>query len=201
MKLYYAAASPFVRKVLVVVHETGQIDDIALVTTSLSPVAPSDAVRAANPLSKIPALERAEGPALYDSRVICAYLDAKVGGGLYVSEADRWDVMTLEATGDGLMDAAVALRYETFLRPSDKQWEDWADGQWAKVSAALHALEGRWMAHLAKPVTMGHISVACGLGYLDFRHAERTWRSKTPALAEWYAGFETRPSMVATAPH
>lgn len=200
MKLYYAAASPFVRKVMVLLHETGQVDDVELINVAITPVAPSDRLRASNPLSKIPALERADGPALYDSRVICAYLDERAGSGLYGTGTQKWDLLTLEATADGIMDAAVVARYETFLRPEDKQWDDWTEGQWSKVLAALAALESRWMSHLAKPLSIAHIAVGSALGYLDFRHDARNWRGSAPALADWYSGFSDRPSMAATRP-
>ena len=74
------------------------------------------------------------------------------------------------------------------------------DGQWLKISRALDAIEARWMAHLAGPLCMGQIAVGCALGYLDFRHADRNWRSERPALAAWYATFAQRPSMTATVP-
>ncbi|MCV6584460.1 MAG: glutathione S-transferase [Marinibacterium sp.] len=200
MKLYYSASSPFVRKVMVLLHETCQLDDVTLVDISVTPVAPSDALRAANPLSKVPALDRTDGPALYDSRVICAYLDDRAQAGLYRSGAERWDMMTLEATADGIMDAALSARYEVGLRPAELQWQDWLEGQWSKMAIGVGTLERLWMAHLAKPLNIGHIAVGCALGYLDLRHADRDWRASAPALADWYAGFSARPSMVATAP-
>jgi glutathione S-transferase len=200
MKLYFSAASPFVRKVMVVLHETDQLDDVERIDVSLTPLAPSDVVRAANPLSKLPALERQDGPALYDSRVICAFLDDRANTMLYGDGAMHWDILTLEATGDGLMDAAVSARYEMFLRPEDKRWPDWADAQVDKALGAIRAVERLWLAHLAKPLSMGHIAIGCALGYMDFRHEAVDWRSQAPGLAEWYTAFSARPSMAATRP-
>ena len=117
MKLYHSPASPFVRKVMVVLHETGQIGDVTLLDTVLTPTSPAEAILSKNPLSKVPALERDDGPTIYDSRVICAYLDARAGAGLYPQGAGRWDLLTLEATADGIMDAAVLMVYEGRVRP------------------------------------------------------------------------------------
>lgn len=200
MKLHHFPTSPYVRKVMVLLHETGQLDDVALITTTVAPNAPSDALTPSNPLSKIPALERDDGPALYDSRVICAFLDDRAQAGLYGTAGARWDTLTLEATADGIMDAAILMVYEGRLRPADKQWPDWVEAQWSKVDRAISALNARWMGHLNGSLDMGQIAVACALAYVDFRHADRDWRSENPDLATWFAAFESRPSMMATIP-
>ncbi|MFW8593948.1 glutathione S-transferase [Cribrihabitans neustonicus] len=197
MKLIYSQTSPFVRKVLVLLHETGQLQDVTLEPAATTPVAPSPDVRAANPLGKIPVLERDDGPALYDSRVICAYLDARGSGGLY---SRGWDSKVLEATADGIMDAAVLMSYEKRLRPEDKRWDEWLQGQQAKVLDACAALEARCMSHLQGKLDIGQIAIACALAYLDFRHPETGWRRRCGALAGWLDGFESRPSMQATKP-
>lgn len=200
MKLYHAAASPFVRKVMVLLHETDQIGDVEVNTVATTPIAPAEGLPAANPLSKIPALERSDGPTLYDSRVICAYLDDRAGSGLYRSGAARWEMLTLEATADGIMDAAVSMTYEGRVRPEEKQWDGWRDAQWTKVAGAVGALNARWMSHLTASLNIGQIGVGCALGYLDLRHSDRDWRAANPALADWFADFESRPSMQATMP-
>jgi glutathione S-transferase len=199
MKLYHAAPSPFVRKVMVLLHETGQLDDIALETVATSPLAPDASLAAANPLGKIPALVREEGPTLYDSRVICRFLDARAGGALY-PESRVWETLTLEATADGIMDAAVLMIYEARFRPEPHRSEDWLEAQWTKIARALDVLNGRWISHLSGPLDMGQIAVACALGYLDFRHPDREWRQGRGALDDWYAVFAERPSMRATRP-
>jgi len=201
MKLCYAAASPFVRKVMAVLHETNQLADVEIMEVATTPVAPNAGVSSRNPLSKIPALERPDGPALYDSRVICAYLDDRASAGLYPTGAARWETLTLEATADGIMDAAVLAVYERRVRPEDKQFDGWIDAQWGKISGGLAAVNANWMDKLAGPVNIGHIAVGCALGYLDFRHVDRNWRSGNEKLAEWYKGFESRASMAATRPH
>ncbi|MDJ0827621.1 MAG: glutathione S-transferase [Rhodobacter sp.] len=199
MQLLAAGASPFVRKVRVLLHETGQTGDVALLDVATTPMATDPAVAAANPIGKIPALIRPDGPTLYDSRVICRYLDARVGAGLY-PEARIWEVLTLEATADGIMEAAVLMVYEGRARPEEMRYAPWVEAQWAKVTRALDAVGARRMGHLAGKPDMSHIAMGCALGYLDFRHADRAWRAGRDALAAWYADFADRPSMVATVP-
>ncbi len=198
MQLLGASASPFVRKVRVLLHETGQTDVefVEVVTTALQT---DSAVAAANPTGKIPALVRPDGPAIYDSRVICRFLDDRAGAGLY-PETRLWETLTLEATADGIMEAAVLIVYEGRLRPEELHYEPWLDAQWGKVTRALDALQERWMGHLAGKLDAGHIAVGCALGYLDFRHDARNWRQGHDALADWYADFAKRDSMQATIP-
>ena len=109
-------------------------------------------------------------------------------------------MLTLEATADGMMESGVLMVYETRLRPEGARSPEWVEAQWAKIARALEALEARWMSHLAGPLDMGQIAVACALGYLDFRHDARGWRQGHPALAAWHDGFATRQSMTDTAP-
>jgi glutathione S-transferase len=198
MELLGSPASPFVRKVRVLIAEAG-IDDVPFVEVSASPLGGDAALNAANPLGKIPALTRPGGPTLYDSRVISRFLDARAGGGFY-PEARLWETLTLEATADGIMDAAVSMTYERRFRPEAMQFAPWIDGQWAKIARALDALERQWMSHLRGPCDMGQIAVACALCYLDFRHGDRNWRAGHEALADWHAGFAARPSMIGTDP-
>ena len=198
MKLLMAGPSPFVRKVLVLLHETGQSGDVETVTVSAAPGGTDATLKAANPVGKIPALVRDEGRTLYDSRVICRYLDDRAGAGLYPEKG--WDTLVLEATADALMEAAVLMVYEKRFRPEEIWSSDWIEAQWGKVEGALDALNARWMSHLAGPMDIGHIGVGCGLGYLDFRHGDRDWRKGRDALAGWFESFAARPSMTETAP-
>ena len=198
MELLGSPASPFVRKVCVMMAEAG-ITDIPFAQVAASPLGGEDRLNAANPLGKIPALTRPDAPTLYDSRVITRYLDATYGAGFY-PEARLWDVLTIEATADGIMDAAVNLTYEARFRPAEIQFAPWMDGQWTKIARALDALEGQWLSHLNGPLDMGQIAVGCALGYLDFRHDARGWRNGRDGLAAWFAAFAARPAMQATQP-
>ncbi len=200
MKLYYSPTSPYVRKVMVLLHETGQIDDVTLENMMTTPLAPDAALLSKNPLTKVPALEREDGPTLYDSRVICAYLNDRAGSNLYPTGASRWDTLTLEATADGILDAALSMVYEGRMRPEDKQMPEWIEGQWGKIERACAALNNRWISQLSGPLDMGQIAVGCALGYLDFRHDARNWRKGNDALADWARTFDSRESMQASAP-
>lgn len=199
MHLVSSPTSPFVRKVRVLLHETGLGDRVSEAPVATTPFDTAPDVAAANPLGKIPALLREDGPALHDSRVICRYLDAQAGAGLY-PEARLWEVLTLEAIADGMMEAGVLMVYEDRLRPKTARHAPWVEAQWAKIARTLDALEGRWMSHLAGPLDMGQIATACALSYLDFRHGARNWRAGHPALAAWFNGFAARDSMQQTAP-
>ncbi len=199
LQLLYSPTSPFVRKVRVVLHETGQQDDVALIGTATTPLEPAPQASAAHALKKIPALIRPDGCTLYDSRVITRYFDDRAGGGLY-PDSHLWETLTLEATGDGIMDAAVLMAYETRMRPEDKRDLVWLDAQWGKIENALDALSERWMSHLSGPLDAGLISVGCALGYLDLRHDDRGWRKGRGALDDWFAVFSERESMKATQP-
>ncbi|MBO9445944.1 glutathione S-transferase [Ruegeria sp. R14_0] len=200
MKLYFSPTSPYVRKVMVLLHETDQLQDVELMTTATTPMSPAEPLLAKAPLTKVPALERPDGPTLFDSRVICSFLNDRAQAGLYQDGPRHWDVLTLEALADGILDAALLITYEGRMRPEDKQWDDWSDAQWTKIERACAALNQRWMAHLSGQLDMGQVAVACALGYLDFRHDARGWRKGNDALAAWYETFALRPSMVATQP-
>ena len=200
MRLFHSPTSPYVRKCMVLLHESKMLDQVTLIAATGTPVDTGSMPLDQNPLGKIPALERDDGPALYDSRVICRYLDRLSGKGFYPDEPRLWDTLTVEATGDGITDAAILMVYEVRVRPEDKRYEPWVEGQWGKIDRALDALESRWMDHLSGPLDMGQISVACALGYLDFRHAARGWRDGRADLAGWFDEFAIRPSMQATMP-
>lgn len=198
MTLHHSPTSPFVRKVMIVLHETGQLDQVSLSASMGTPIEPGTMPVAHNPLGKIPALERPNASTLFDSRVICRYLASRTANTLYPEGDALWDTLALESLADGVLEAAVLMRYEIAVRPADKQHGPWIEGQWQKVARSLDVLEQRWMAHLHGPLTIGQIGVACALAYLDFRHAERGWRTGRPALAAWFEGFAQRPSMQAT---
>ena len=194
MKLLMSAASPFVRKVRVTLRELDLLDQVQEVAVTTTPLASDPAVVAANPTGKIPALVRASGPAIYDSRVITRFLNDHAGGKLY-PQARIWDVLTLEATADAIMDATVAMTYEARFRSEAMQSSDWVEAQWGKASRCIAAIDARWMSHLNGPLDMGQIAVACALCYVDLRHDARGWRNGNDALAEWHSRFMTRDSM------
>ncbi|MEZ5911002.1 MAG: glutathione S-transferase [Paracoccaceae bacterium] len=200
MRLFHSPTTPFGRKVMVLLMETGQAGDIEVVGSAGTPLDSAGMPTAQNPLGKIPALELDDGTAIYDSRVICRYLDARAGGRLYPEAPGLWRTLTLEATADGMLDAAILMVYETRLRPEDKRFAPWVEGQWAKVARALDALEASWTDHLNGPLDMGAVAVGCALSYLDFRHGARHWRQARPKLAAWYGTFSQRDSMTATEP-
>ncbi len=197
MKLIMSPTSPFVRKVRVLLREADLLDAVQEIEVSTTPLASDAAAIAANPLGKIPSLIRGEGPTLFDSRVITRYLDDHAGAGLY-PQSRIWEVLTLEALADGLMEAAVAMTYEARLRPAEKQSDEWVEAQWSKANRAISVINDRWMSHLAGPLDMAQIGVACALSYIDFRHGDRGWRTANAALATWHAAFEARDSMEAT---
>lgn len=201
MQLFSAAASPFVRKVLVLAHETGLIERLRIEPVTISPISPDDRLNAGNPVGKIPALLMDDGTALYDSPVICEYLDTldHAGPTMFPTGAARWPVLRRQALADGIMDAAVLCRYEAALRPEDLRWEDWSTNQQAKISRALDALEAE-VDVFADATDIGTIAIGCALGYLDFRFADNDWRRGRPKLAAWYEAFAQRPSMQQTRP-
>lgn len=202
MTLFHNPASPYVRKVMVLLHETGQLNRVALHASQLSPVSPDATLNQDNPLGKIPALRLDNGQVLYDSRVILDYLDQQhVGNPLIPRDGSaRWRRLTLAALADGIMDASVLVRYELALRAPEKHWEQWLDGQRDKIRRALAVLEAEAIAELACHFDVAAISVACALGYLDFRHPDLEWRQDQPQLAAWYFEVSQRPSMLATRP-
>ena len=202
MTLFHNPASPFVRKVRVLLAETGQQDRVALQLCMPTPVNPDAQLVNENPVGKIPALRLPDGTVLHDSRVILDYLDHQhVGNPLIPRDGSaRWRRLTLASMADGIMDAAVLVRYETALRPAEKHWAPWLDEQRNKIRRSLAELEADAIAELASHFDIAAISVACALGYLDFRHPDLQWRDANPRLAAWYAEVSQRPSMLETQP-
>jgi glutathione S-transferase len=198
MKLRHTPRSPFVRKVMVVAHEHGLADRIELVPTSLSPVQGNDQLALENPLMKVPSFVTDDGQVLFDSPVICEYLDDLATGRKLFPAAgpERWTALRQQALADGILDAIILCAYET-TRPEDKRWSSWADGQMRKAHQGLAAVERE---DLSGPLTIGPIATACMLGYLDLRFPDDDWRRRQPKIANWYEIFQNRPSMRATKP-
>lgn len=202
MTLYYNAASPFARKVLVLLHETGQTQRVKLKSVMVTPVTPDSELCHENPCGKIPALCLADNNVIHDSRVILDYLDHQhVGNPLIPHEGSaRWRRLTLASLADAALDAAVLIRYETFLRPEEKRWAQWLDNQHEKIACSLAYFEAEAVTELSSHFDIASISVACALGYLDFRQPNLGWRSSYPRLANWYYEVSQRPSMLETQP-
>jgi glutathione S-transferase len=198
MKLRHTPRSPFVRKVLVLAHEQGLADRIELVPTSLSPVQSNDSLALENPLMKVPSLVTDDGMVLFDSPVICEYLDDMAAGRKLFPAAGpaRWAALRQQALGDGILDAIIRCAYET-QRPEDKRWSDWTEGQMRKAHQGLAAVERE---DLSGPHTIGQIAIGCMFGYLDIRFAGDGWRQRHSKLARWYENFSELPAMKATRP-
>ena len=199
MKLFHSPLSPYVRKVMVVAHETGQADRIELVDGSGTPLAPNQQTVAQNPLGKIPALITEDGETVFDSRVICRYLNARAGGQLYPTGAAEFPTLTREALAEGIIDAALMVAYEGRLRPENMRFQPWVDGQKDKVRRGLQAFERQADALRGAP-TIDRIALGCAIGYVDFRLTDLNWRADCPKLAAWSDEFSKRPSMQATVP-
>jgi glutathione S-transferase len=199
MLLRYSATSPFVRKVIVLAHELGMAGQIALQPED--GWSEPEALVAENPLSMVPTLVLDDGMTLYDSAVICEYLDSQHAGAPMIppSGALRWQVLREQALADGILDCAVLVFMETVKRPEEKRWAWWVELKQRAIvrsldasEAAVDGLEGR--------IDLGTISLAVALAYLDLRGAVGEWREARPRLASWHAAFSQRPSMIATAP-
>ena len=201
MKLYFSAASPYARKVRVTAIEAGLDKKIEIVPTVVGPTKADPAYGKENPLYKVPALVTDGGEVLYDSPVICAYLDSLHDGAKLIPQSGgaRWQALRLEALGDGILDAGLLVRYELALRPEDKRWPDWVAGQSAKANTGLDSLE-RDIDQLAGPLNIGQIAVGCAIGWLEFRKPIGDPLDKRPNLASWYRALLERPSMAATMP-
>ncbi|HEY1710394.1 MAG TPA: glutathione S-transferase N-terminal domain-containing protein [Rhizomicrobium sp.] len=197
MKLYSNPASPFARKCRVIAHEL----NLKLETIDVN-ARDDESLRRVNPLKKIPALILDDGSALFDSPVICEYLN-HLGGGKFFpgmsilrGTAGRWKALMLQALADGVMEAAVACRYES-IQPAEKQNADFMARYRATIAAGVDTLE---KITFADPPTIGEVSIGCMLGYLDFRYADIGWRATHPNLAKWFESFSRFASMQATEP-
>lgn len=198
MKLYFSPTSPFVRKCLVCAHEHGLDKGIILLPSAAHPVQRDGQLIGDNPLGQVPTLITDDGLALYDSRVICEYIDNLGGGRLFPREGRaRWQALALQALADGMLDAALLTRYEQAVRPEPLRWADWTAGQLDKLATSMAALE-RDIGALQGRVDIGTLALGCALWYLELRFADLGWRARFPGLAAWDAAFSQRPSMKAS---
>ncbi|MET4210954.1 glutathione S-transferase [Bradyrhizobium sp. LA2.1] len=197
MKIYYSPFSPYVRKVLVTAHELGLADRIEQLPSAAHPINRDQTIIAHNPLGQVPTMLLDDGTSLADSRVICEYLNDLAGGKMFPkSQAQRWRALGDQSTADGILAAALLSRYELAVRPPEKLWQPWLDGQLDKVETSISAIERA--APTGERVDIGTISFACAFGYLDLRFPDFGWRSRHPKCAAWFASFDVRPSMQAT---
>ena len=199
MKLLYQTHSPYARKVLVAAHEIGLADRIEVIHHETSPTRRNEEVFTLNPLGKVPVLID-RGQVLFDSNVICEYLDCLHGGvKLIPAEAPaRYRALRLQALAQGVADAGIAVRWETERRPEAMRWKPLRDGQLEKIVAACDYLE----TELASPIAsdLGAIALATALSWIEFREVY-AFQPGRPRLSDWYASFSARPSMRATALH
>jgi glutathione S-transferase len=197
MKLRFSPTSPFARKVVVSAIETGLDKRIERVATDTAD--PKSGLGAENPLGKVPSLTLDDGGVLFDSRVICEYLDGLHDGPKLFPAAGpaRWTALRRQALGDGICDAAVLARMEV-VRPPAEQSASWIAKQKGKVAGSLDALEAE-AGRLGEGLDIGLIAIGCALAYLDLRFAADAWRDRHPRLAGWFERFAERPAMKATA--
>lgn len=197
MKLLYQTHSPYARKALVFAHEAGLAERIEVVHHETSPTRRNEHVFAENPLGKVPVLVRPGLPSIFDSDVICAYLDTlREGRRLIPPEGEaRWQALRVQAVAQGLADAGIAIRWETVRRPEELRYPPLRDGYVAKLIASYDWLEREL--DVASPIHVGHIALATALSWLEFRELP-TFRKDRPRLVAWFNEFEGRPSMRAT---
>lgn len=199
MKLRYSQTSPYVRKVMMTALEAGVADRIEKVPTDVW--SRDTTIGEHNPLGKVPALVLDDGTVLFDSPVICEYLDSlnHSGTSLFPPPGPaRWKALTQQALGDGLCDAAVSWRLES-RRPEGEMSLSWIERQKLAVMRACDTLEASVDA-LSGSVTIGTLAAVTGLAYLDLRFPELEWRASRPKLAAWFEAASARPSFDATRP-
>lgn len=200
MKLHWSPKSPYVRKVMVCAHELDLLPQIELVRSVAAMLKPNAALMRDNPLSKIPTLVLADGVTLFDSRVICEYLNDRAQGVLFPRSGDhRWQALRWQAFGDGLLDALILWRNER-ERAAVSRSQELIDAFELKTRAALAQLDREAVQLADAPYSIGHITLMCALGYLDLRFAELSWRAAAPELVRWAASVQARPAFVDTEP-
>jgi len=198
LKLRFSPTSPYVRKVMVTALELGLEDRIEKIMTNVW--APDTDIADNNPLGKVPCLTTEEGMDLFDSPIICEYLDSLAGGKLFPQAEDqKWHVLRLMALGDGIIDAGVNCRIEDFLRPEEKRYPKWRERQTTVILRSVADLEKN-PNFADQALHSGHIAIACGLDYANYRLPDLDWRQDHPKVVSWFESFVAKPSMQATAP-
>ncbi|KAJ3027424.1 hypothetical protein HDV00_011209 [Rhizophlyctis rosea] len=210
MKLYQYSNSPFARKVLIVAREHNLLDEIELITQLPKPFDDNLPVTASNPLAQVPTLVLDDGTSLYDSRVICEYLDSlarsrgKCAKLFFPPDGPkRWHALQLQSLADGILDAAITCLFELTLRPESERSEEWIDAQWAKVQRGFSHLDdeakvGRLNG--VEDMTIGEITVICAIGRFAKSRRNDKWEERWPNLARWAEGYAGREAFERTKP-
>ena len=198
MTLHWSPRSPYVRKVMICAHELGLVDRLTLVRSVAAMLKPNPVIMEANPLSKIPTLVREDGTTLFDSVVICEYLNELAQGALFPRDGEaRWQALRWHAFGDGLLDALILWRNE---RERAAPLQPLLDAFELKVHASLRLLDAEAGQLAQAPLSIGTLTVGCALGYVDYRFGTLGWRGVAPRLAAWHAELTQRASFEATQP-
>ena len=198
MQLHWSPKSPYVRKVLIAAHELGVMEQLELVRSVAAMLKPNPELMQVNPLSKIPALVLDDGSTLWDSVVICDYLNTRANGPLFPTEGDaRWQALRWHALGDGMLDALILWRNE---REREVPLPTLIAAFELKINAALALLEGETAELSQSAFGIGHLTLVCALGYIDYRFASHEWRARAPRLAVWFETMQQRASVKATEP-
>jgi glutathione S-transferase len=198
MKLHWSPKSPYVRKVMICARELGLVERLELVRSVAAMLKPNVRLMQDNPLSKIPALVLDDGFTLFDSVVICEYLNDLGQGTLFPRQStEKWQSLRWHALGDGFLDALILWRNE---REREVPLEALIDAFELKTQACLKQLDDEAQALNEVPFSIGHVAVGCALGYLDYRFGALNWREVAPRLAEWYEETRARPSFESTEP-
>ena len=198
LKLHWSPKSPYVRKVMICARELGVLDRLELVRSVAAMTKPNERLMQDNPLSKIPTLVLEDGLVLFDSAVICEYLNDLVAGPLFPQQGrDKWPALRWHAFGDGLLDALILWRNE---REREVPLPVLMEAFDLKVKSSLARLDSEAQALADTPFCIGHVAVACALGYIDYRFEVLGWRKLAPRLSAWHETMRGRSSYAATEP-
>jgi glutathione S-transferase len=201
MKLTFAPASPFARKVRIAAIELGLIDRIELTPVTVAPGTSNDEYSKINPVKKLPVLILDNGDVIADSYVIVEYLDELAGGGKLIpsSGAAKWRVKTDHSLLQGMLDSMLLCRYENMTRPESLRWKTWSDDHWSRAWNGMARFSARDDV-LSGPLTVAQIALVCVLGYADFRFADCGWRKVYPKLDTFHQKMLERPSVKISLP-
>ncbi len=196
MKLIYSTASPYARTARIFIQELGLQEEVKEVFQH--PFENPEELIAANPLCKVPCLITDEGQAIFDSQVICEYLDSIAGNQLFKDISHDWHQKTLYSLTRGLLDSAVAWQQDKMREPEQRS-EFWQERFIKSIDRGLEYFEQR-LEELPRDFSAIHVNLITVLDYLDFRHPEYQWQDKFEILKKWWVAYKEKPSIVATQP-